>query len=188
MKRNLLIACITLLVPATLACSVIDTVVNQAVSKAVGGSDNLTVVSQLWPDVPRMDGLTPSQMDLPLPVKLLMRAVLGNLGRLNKPGEDQTTGNIDWIVFTTTKTSDDVKNFYTNAQMTAQGWQASQNSTCVSGSEQGITQVGVFCAFQKHSSDQETDLLIVAAPDDQTKQTNVFFLRLEVAGTPTPKK
>lgn len=186
MKRNLLIASLTLLMPALLACSVIDSVVNQAVGKAVGGSDNLTVISQLWPDVPRMDGLTPSQMDLPLPVKLLMRAVLGNLGRLNKPGENQTTGNIDWIVFTTAKTSDDVKNFYTNARMTAQGWQASQNSTCVSGSAQGVAQVGVFCAFRKRSGSQESDLLIVAASDDQTKQTDIFFLRLDYAATPTP--
>ncbi len=186
MKRNLLIAWIALLMPALLACSVIDTVVNQAASKAVGGSDNLTVISQLWSDVPRMDGLTPSQMDLPLPVKLLMRAVLGNLGRLNKPGENQTTGNIDWIVFTTAKTSDDVKNFYTNARMTAQGWQASQNSTCVSGSAQGVAQVGVFCAFRKRAGSQESDLLIVAASDDQTKQTDVFFLRLDYAATPTP--
>lgn len=183
MNRNLVIL-VALLVPAALACGVIDT----AVSKVVGGNGNLTAVSQLWPDVPRMDGLTPSQMDMPLPIKLLMRTVLGNLGRLNPQGEDQTTGNIDWTAFTTAKTSDDVKNFYTNARMTAQGWEASKQSTCLSGGEQGIAEVGVFCVFQKRAGNVETDLLIIAAPDSQAKQTNVFFLWLEVAGTPTPQK
>jgi len=184
MKRKLILVVIAMLVPVSRACGAINTAAN----KLVSGGSNLTVVSQLWSDVPKMDGLVPSQMDMPLPIKLLMRTVLGNLGRLNKDGEDKTTGNIDWIVFTSAKTPDDVKNFYTSARMTAQGWEASQQSTCLSGSEQGVAQVGVFCVSQKRTGNQETDLLIIAAPDDKTKQTEVFFLRLEVAGTPTPKK
>ena len=184
MKRNLVITLAAVLVLATLGCGAINT----ATSKLVSGGSNLTVVSQLWSDVPQMDGLAPSQMDMPLPVKLVMRTVLGNLGRLNKEGEDKTTGNIDWIAFASAKTPDDVKNFYTSARMTAQGWEASQQSTCLSGSEQGVAQVGVFCVFQKRTGNQETDLLIIAAPDEKTKQTDAFFLRLEIAGTPTPKQ
>lgn len=184
MKRKLMLGLTAVLVLATLACGVIDT----TIGKLIGGGDNMNVASQLWPDVPKMDGLTQSQMDMPLPVKLVMRAVLGNLGRLNKEGEDKTTGNVDWIVFTTAKTANDVKNFYTNARMTAQGWEASQQSTCVSGSEQGVPQVGLFCVFVKLVGNQEIGLLIIAAPDDQTKQTNLFFLRLEVVGTPVPNK
>ncbi len=188
MNKSIITALIAVLALAAVSCSAVNTAVNSAANQVVGGTNNMTVASQLWPDVPKMDSLAPSQMDMPLPVKLIMRAALGNLGRLNKAGEDQTTGNIDWIVFTTSKTSDDVKNFFTAARMTVQGWEASKDFTCVSGSEQGVAQVGVFCVFQKQAASQTTELLIVAAPDDQTKQTNLFFLRLEVAGTPTPKK
>ena len=183
MKRNLTFVLIAMLVPATLACGAL----NAATNKLASGGSNLTVISQLWPDVPKMDGMASSNMDMPLPVKLVMRTVLGNLGRLNKDGEDKTTGNIDWIVFTSSKTPDDIKNFYTNARMAAQGWEASDQSTCLSGDEQGLAQVGVFCVFQKHKGNQQTALLIIAAPDEKAKQTDAFFLRLDVAGTPTPK-
>ncbi len=167
----------------TLACGLIDTALN-----SVTGGENMKTVAQLWSDVPRIDGLQQSDMDMPLGIKLVMRAVIGNLGRLNKEGEDRTTGNIDWIVFTTNKTPDDVKKFYTNARMKASGWVASDNSTCLSGSEQGFAEVGLFCAFLKEQGNKETALIIIAAADDKTKQTNLFFLRIEAEGTPVPKK
>lgn len=184
MNRKLLVTTFAVPLLAILACNPLGSVVD----KVTGGDGNMRTVSQLWSDVPRMDGMTPSDMDMPLPIKLVMRTVIGNLGLLNKEGEDRTTGNIDWIVFTSAKTPTDVQNFYTNQRMKASGWEVSKESTCVSGSEQGMAQVGVLCGFVKQSGNQETGLLIIAAPDDQTKETDVFFLRLEVAGTPTPKK
>ncbi len=184
MNRKLLVTAFAVPLLAILACNPLGSVVD----KVTGGDTNMKTVSQLWSDVPRMDGLTPSDMDMPLPIKLVMRTVIGNLGLLNKEGEDRTTGNIDWIVFTSAKTPTDVQSFYTNQRMKASGWEVSKESTCVSGGEQGMAQIGVLCGFVKQSGNQETGLLIIAAPDDQTKQTDVFFLRLEVAGTPTPKK
>lgn len=184
MKRKIMLVVIAILASVSLACGAIDTAAN----KLVSSGDDLKVVSQLWSDVPKMDGLTPSQMEMPLPVKLVMRTVLGNLGRLNKEGEDRTTGNIDWIVFTTAKTPDEVRNFYTNVRMAAQGWETGKQEQCLSGSEQGMAQVGVLCVYQKHAGNKETGLAIIAVSDEQTRQTNVFFLRIESAGTPTPKK
>jgi hypothetical protein len=170
------------LILATLACGLLDTAVNQA----VGGGDNLQKTASLWSDVPQMDGLKPSEMEsMPPFIKLAMRFILGNLGRLNPQGQDQTTGNIDWIVFTTDKTPDDVSNFYTNARMVARGWDdASQESTCVSGDQAGYSQIGVFCVFAKQK--ENVQLAVIAAQDEQTKQTNVFFLRLQAFPTPTP--
>jgi hypothetical protein len=52
-------------------------------------------------------------------------------------------------VFTTAKSPDDVKSFHTNERMNATGWQASQNSTSLSGGAQGIPQVDMFCVFAK---------------------------------------
>src|SRR5689334_22716700 len=89
---------------ASLACGMTDNLIN----KAVGGEGTYTSASSLWPDVPPMDGATLSPMEeMPPFVKLAMRLVLGNLGRLNGAGEDQTTGSVDWIVFTTDKTPQD---------------------------------------------------------------------------------
>ena len=178
-----IIGLLVLLMLATLACGIL----NSAVNKAVGGDNNLQVASSLWSDVPKMDGLQPSQMDMPLPIKLLMNTILGNLGRLNPQGQDQTTGAIDWIVFTTDKTPDDVQAFYTNERMTASGWDdAGQDTTCVSGSESGFAQVGVFCVFAKQA--ENIDLAIIAAADEQTKQTDVFFLRLQSNPTAVPQQ
>ena len=152
----------------------------------------LKKVEELWNDVPRMDGLARSDAEMPMFVKVLMRTALNNLYRLNKNGEDKTPSTGDWAVFSTTKSPDDVKNFYTNDRMTSfGGWQASKNSTCLNGSDHGFAGVG--CVFSKSSGNHGTGLLIVAAQDEQKKQTNIFFVRVETDEppasntTPTPK-
>lgn len=180
MKRIVLGTLLLVLALTATGCSMISTLTGG------GSSSSSKPVSELWNDVPKMDGLTASQIDMPLPIKLIMNTVLGNLGRLNQSGEDQTTGNVDWIAFTTTKTADDVKNFYTPERMAANGWEPSDQSTCVSGSESGAPGVGALCVFQKQQGNQQTELAIIAVQDDQTKQTNLFILRLEAAATPVP--
>jgi hypothetical protein len=179
-KRNIVV--LALLMLATLACGMTDAVIN----KTVGGDSNLKIVSTLWSDVPAMDGFKPSQMDMPLPIKLIMRTVMGNLGRLNQQGQDQSTGSIDWIVFTTDKSPIDVQNFYTDERMTANGWDPSGGTTCTNSSAQGTSTVGAgaICVFSKQKDNIQ--LAIIASQDDQTKQTNVFFLRLEASTTPVP--
>jgi hypothetical protein len=166
----------------SLACGMLDSAIN----KATGGDENMQTVSSLWSDVPAMDGLNASQMDMPPVVKLAMKLILGNLGRLNPDGQDQTTGRIDWIVFTTDKTPEDVQNFYTNDLMTANGWDASESAPCTSGSEQGAAQLGAVCVFTKSQDGKSVQLAILTAQDETTKQNNVFFLRLEENGTPVP--
>jgi len=163
------------------------------------GNPNLKKVGELWSDVPRMDGLASSEADLPVFIHLLMRTALNNLYRLNKEGEDKTPSTGDWAVFSTSKTPDDVKNFYTNERMTSfGGWDASKKSTCLNGNEYRFS--GVACVFGKNSNNLGIGLLIVAAQDEQKKQTNVFFVRVEspqpsnankpanAANTPAPYK
>src|SRR4029079_5151353 len=49
------------------------------------------------------------------------------------------------------------------------------------------TDKGVLCSFTKDEAGVSTGLIILAATDDQKKETSVFFLRAEgVAGAPTP--
>jgi hypothetical protein len=180
MNRTLMTSLCLVLALLVVGCGVLNPL--------TGGDQGMRTVNQLWSDVPPMDGLTPSQMDMPLPIKVVMRTVLGNLGRLNKEGEDRTTGTIDWIVFTSSKTPSDVANFYTSDRMAAGGWDRTDKSPCVSGGTQGIPQVGLLCVFQKQQDGTQTQLAIIAAQDDKSKETNIFFLRLEVTGTPTPSK
>jgi len=180
-QKKYLIGLFAFFMLTTLACGILDSAIN----KATGGG-NMQTVSSLWSDVPPMDGLNASQMDMPPFVKLAMQLILGNLGKLNPDGQDQTTGTIDWIVFTTDKTPQDVQNFYTNELMTANGWDASENPPCTSGSEQGASQLGAVCVFAKTQDGKNTQLAILTAQDETTKQNNVFFLRLEENATPVP--
>jgi hypothetical protein len=141
----------------------------------VGGASSGSSVATtkgLWNDVPRMDGFTTSQMDLPIYAKLLVRTMLSQ-----NFGDAKATE--DWALFSTKKTPEDVKNFYTNARMTAGGWKPIQDSACFSGADQGIAQVGVLCAFQKDAGSKQTGLLIIASPNDQNKETDVFFARVD---------
>jgi len=129
-----------------------------------------------------MEGLVSSEANMPIFVKVLMRTALNNLGRLNKEGEDKTKSTGDWAVFSTPKTAQDVQNFYTNDRMTSFGsWEASKNSTCLNGSQYNFS--GVACVFRKVVNKRGIGLLIVAASDEQKKQTNVFFVRVETDET-----
>src|SRR6476620_9577244 len=96
-----------------------------------GGVENMQRAEDLWPDVPRIDGLEHSDMELPLAGKLLVRWALNNMWRLNKEGEDRTPATGDWVVFSTVKTPTDIESFYTNDRMTQFGqWETSKKSTC----------------------------------------------------------
>ena len=182
MKRVGVGVIVFLALPVMLACGALNSVTDN-----VTGGDSYKPAAQLWSDVPRMDGLTASELeDLPLPIKLLMRTVIGNLGRLNPEGEDQTTGSIDWISFNSTGTTEDIRNFYTPELMAANGWDQTESSSCLTGSEQGIPQVGAFCVFGKEQNGIQSMLAIFATQDESTQQTSVFFLRLETAATPMP--
>lgn len=157
---------------STIACGLID--------QAIGGNTQLTTVSQLWSDVPRMDGLEPSQMEMPFYGKVLMRTFMNQV-----LGEGKDTG--DWIVFSTSKTPADIKNFYTPQLMTANGWDPSDNSTCLSGKDQGVDQVGIFCVFQKTESDKTTGLMIIAGQNSEdNSKLDVLFVRVQNLGTPSP--
>lgn len=163
-------------VPIILACSLTNTVTD-----AVTRGDSYKPAGQLWSDVPPMPGLGPSELDdLPLPVKLLMQTMLGNLGRLNAEGEDQTTGSVDWIAFNTTGTPADVTSFYGAEAMAPSGWSVEGDQACASGSAEGLAESGAFCTFTKTEGGEDVLLAIIVTQDDPAGPTSVFFLRLEV--------
>jgi len=175
MRKCFLVVLIAALAVGVSSCRVINTL--------TGNDQNLTKVGDLWSDVPRMDGLASSEAELPIYVKLLMRTALNNLYRLDNQNTGRTPSTGDWAVFTTSKTPQDVQNFYTNERMTSFGkWDASKNSTCLNGNEHHFS--GVACVFSKVVNKRGIGLLIVSAQDEQKKQTNIFFVRVETDDTP----
>src|ERR1035437_1020942 len=157
------------------------------------GGDKMTKVDDLWSDVPRMDGISHSDMDMPVFVKFLMRTALNNLWRFNKEGEDKTPVSGDWTVYSLSRPPSDAANFYTNERMTSFGnWDTEKASTCVDGKDKGFD--GMFCVFHKIADKKEVVLSIIAVAGDSPKQTNIFYLRLEndvpadAKTSPTPNK
>ncbi|MBI4671364.1 MAG: hypothetical protein HY741_06805 [Chloroflexi bacterium] len=151
-----------------------------AVNTLTGG-DNFKAVGALWSDVPAMDGLgKPIEAELPSSIKLFMRTGVN----LMMKGLGEDAPEWDWLMFNTTKTPDDIKNFYTTSRMAAAPYNwASDASGCVSG-QQAIAQGGVFCVFNKEQGDKQIGLLIITVQDEKSKETSVFFLRGESAATP----
>lgn len=147
----------------------------------LSGGDNFKAVNALWNDVPALDGLgKPVEAELPSSIKLIMRAGVN----LMMEGLGEGSPEWDWITFSTNKTPDDLKNFYTTARMSSPPYNwASDASGCLSG-EQSFAQGGAFCAFTKQAGNKQIGLLIITAQDEKSKQTNVFFLRGESTATP----
>jgi len=152
-----------------------------AADTLTGGDDNFSAVGALWPDVPTMEGLgKPIDAELPTSIKLFLRTGVNVMMK----GLGEGSPKWDWLAFNTTKTPEDVKNFYTAARMAPPPYNwASDASGCVSGA-QVMAQSGVLCAFTKEQDDKQIGLLIITAQDEKSKETSVFFLRGEAAATP----
>jgi hypothetical protein len=128
-------------------------------------------VTQLWSDVPPLEGMTPSQQaEMPLAIRLLARPFLDALMRGLNNGKEAGHWDVAFYVVTG-KTIRDVEAFYVPARMGKFGWQP--QGGCANMSQ------AVFCSFQKKAGDKGTGLLIVAADDEQTKSTALYFIRGE---------
>jgi len=126
-----------------------------------------------------MNGLGASDMELPLFARIFMETMVSTI-------LSGGTGNGQVAVFNTGQTAAEIQAFYTNELMTANGWAASEQDTCFSGSDQGVQDVGLFCVFVKEGGSTETGLVILATPGEQAGQTSVFFIRIENQATQTP--
>lgn len=173
MRNTKLIALWALLVIATMACGL-----TSGVSNLVGGGKNSGTVTQLWSDIPPMDGLEKANLDLPLPARLAIQGLV----KSGSKGE----GNLDFISFTTTKSASDIASFYTMDKMTAAGWTLQDQSGCQDISSDTSSTAGI-CFFGKENQSDHTGsyLVIFITQDSKTKQTQVFFLRIDAKNLPT---
>ena len=148
----------------TAACGIINTL-------TCGGGPG--TVSTLWADVPAFTGASKANLDLPLPAKLAVQGVF--------------QGKLDFISYTTGSPMQDVQNFYSAERMQATGWNA-ESGGCTGNASANPLPQGAFCFFGKKEEGKDIGLAIVITQDDKTRQTQIFYVRIDVTTTPTPGK
>jgi hypothetical protein len=130
-------------------------------------------VSSLWRDVPPFEGATKADLEIPLGARLAIRAMM--------------QGKINFIAFTTSKSPQDVQNFYGKELMKSAGWTPSEKG-CI-GDTEGEQSQGVVCLFTRKEGDKREGLAIVMATDERTKQTEIFYVRADLSEpTPGPRR
>ena len=182
MKRKFrMFALGALVLMGALGCSIVDTVL----SNTVGGSKGNSIAS-LWTDVPPLQGAQKLSLDLPVTMQVAIQAMI----KASASSSDVQLDKFDWIGYSTTQTPDQIKAYYSMQRMNAAGWNSKDQPGCdVATDSNGIS--GGFCLFVKGTgtaTDRGSVLFIVLAPDDQTKQTQVYYVRLDGVVTKTPVK
>ena len=166
---------IGVLVLSSLACSLSGLV------SGVAGSSAGTV-SDLWPDVPKMNGMNALKEDVPLEVRLMVQtffaAASGNQGTVN------------FIAYNTDQTPAEVVAYYSNERMKTAGWDSTEQTGCIADTSSATPSgQGAICLFGKTNSDNSGTLLaVVPSVDSTTKKTDIFFARIDIKdiSTPTP--
>ena len=169
-----------LLIAGALGCGITDTVI----SNVVGGSKGNTVVN-LWADVPPLQSAQKQSIDLPVTAQLAIQGML----KASAASSDVGLDSFDWIAFTTNQTPQQVAAFYNQDRMTSAGWNLKDAPGCTASTDASVG--GGFCMFGKgkgSASEKGSLLFIVLAQDDKTKQTQVFYVRLDGLVTATPTK
>jgi len=137
------------------------------------GDPKAGTVSSLWPDVPALDGATKADLELPLGARLALRAAM--------------QGKINFIAFTTDRSATEVQAFYSKERMKAAGWTPNEKG-CIGDTEDKDNH-GAICFFQRKDGNKEEGLAIVLAQDTKTKQTEIFYARIDLTQpTPSPSR
>ncbi|NJN99500.1 MAG: hypothetical protein HC875_38070 [Anaerolineales bacterium] len=103
MKKGFVLFLATLML-FTLGCGMLNS--------WLGLSSSAGTVSELWSDVPPLEGATKADLEIPLVFQLMIQAV--------------AKSGVNYIAFTTPQTPAEVKSFYTAEVMQANGWQTSR--------------------------------------------------------------
>jgi hypothetical protein len=121
-------------------------------------------VNQLWADVPPLDGAAKADLEMPLAARLAVQAML--------------QGKMDFIAYTTNRTPAQVVEFYTLERMNQAGWNVADAAGCTA--DAGSDSTGGLCFFGKKSTDQNLGLAIIIAQDENSKQTQIFYARIDL--------
>ena len=125
---------------------------------------NSVAVNNLWPDVPPFAGA--KKIDLQLP--LAARVVLGTVVK----------GKLSFIAFTTDKSIQEIKDFYSKDRMATAGW-TPQDQGCM-GEKDNTKGHGTVCLFKRKNQDREEGLAIVMGQTEQSKETSLIYARFDM--------
>ncbi len=143
---------------------VLGVAISCRLSERLGGGDKTVGnVSELWPDVPPIQGATKVEGEIPLPMRILMRTMM--------------QGKAAFIIYQTTKPSEEVKNFYSPDRMKAAGWTPNDQG-CTSNPDDKMNH-GIFCFFSRKDAGKEEALSIIIATDEKHSATNIIYGRLD---------
>ena len=78
----------------------------------------------------------------------------------------------------TAKSAQEVEDFYTKERMKAAGWLANDRG-CISDTEDQKSQ-GAVCLYSRQDGKKQEGLAIVLAQDEKSKQTDIFYARIDL--------
>jgi hypothetical protein len=167
---------------ALLGCGLTDTLI----ANTVGGAKGNTV-SSLWNDVPPLQGSQKLALDLPITMQVAIQGLI----KASASNSNVQLDQFDWIAYSTSMTPQQVAAYYSNERMATAGWNLKDMPGCTAGSGDANV-AGGFCVFGKglaNTGNKGSMLFIVLGQDDKTKQTQVYYVRLEgLVGRATPSK
>jgi hypothetical protein len=163
-RKSSAIFALLVLLGAVVSCRMVE---------SLTGGEKAGTVDNLWPDVPSFGGATKANLAIPLGMRLILRAAM--------------QGKINFIAFTTTRSAQEVKDFYNANLMKSAGWTPNEKG-CIGDTEDEKNQ-GAICLFERRDGTKKEGLAIIVAEDQKTKQTNIFYARIDVTEpSPTPKR
>ena len=131
--------------------------------EVLAGSERAGTVDRLWSDIPPIDGAKKTDLAIPLGTRLLIRTIM--------------QGRMNFIAFTTTRSAQEVQEFYSNQRMKAAGWEAGDQG-CVGDTESAPSQ-GAVCFFIRPNDNTENALAIIVAEDAEKGETHIFYARFD---------
>ena len=155
MARGLFSIC--LILALCMSCRMIDTLT---------GNEKAGTVESLWSDVPPIPGAKKSDVALPLGARLAIRAVM--------------QGKVNFIAFTTSESAEEVKSFYSNDRMKSAGWTPNDKG-CVGDNDKDKDNQGAICVYDRKDGDKKEGLFIILAQDSKTKETDIFYARVDLS-------
>jgi hypothetical protein len=162
--RNAILVCLLIVTVCCCSCRMVDTLT---------GNGKAGTVDALWPDVPPIAGATKTDLAIPLGARMMIRAAM--------------QGKVSFIAFTTEKSPQEVQDFYTKERMKSAGWVASERG-CIGDTEDQKSQ-GAVCLFNRQDGKKKEGLAIVLAQDEKSKQTDIFYARIDLTeseSSPSP--
>ena len=143
---------------------VLGVAISCRLSERLGAGDKTVGnVSELWPDVPPIQGATKVEGEIPLPMRILMRTMM--------------QGKVAFIIYQTNKPAEEVKNFYSPDRMKAAGWTPNDQG-CTSNPDDKMNH-GIFCFFSRKDAGKEEALSIIIATDEKRSATNIIYGRVD---------